>query len=79
VRWSPNERFENHHRKAFGLLRRVSSGLQGAVVGQDDTYEEAVEDVKSAIAFHTGTFGRSVWETGEVVLEAFVAEARIPA
>ena len=37
-------------------------GLQGAVVGQGETYEEAVSDVKSAITFHVETFGSSVWE-----------------
>ena len=32
-------------------------GLKGVVVGQGDTYEEALSDVKSAIAFHIETFG----------------------
>jgi len=31
-------------------------GLKGVVVGEGDTYEEALEDVKSAIRFHTETF-----------------------
>ena len=52
-------------------------GLRGAVVGQGETYEEAMTDVKSAIAFHAETFGTSVWETDDMVLEAFVAEARV--
>ena len=52
-------------------------GLQGAVVGQGDTYEDAVADVKSAIAFHAETFGASVWENDDAVLEAFVAETRV--
>lgn len=54
-------------------------GLQGAVVGQGDTYEDAVADVKSAIAFHAETFGPTVFDTGDIVLEAFVAETRIAA
>lgn len=33
-------------------------GLKGVVVGQGDTYEEALTDVKSAIAFHIDTFGK---------------------
>lgn len=33
-------------------------GLKGVVVGQGDTYEEALADVKSAIRFHIETFGR---------------------
>ena len=33
-------------------------GLKGVVVGQGDTNEEALTDVKSAIAFHIDTFGK---------------------
>ena len=33
-------------------------GLNGVVVGQGDTYEAALLDVKSAIRFHIETFGR---------------------
>jgi predicted RNase H-like HicB family nuclease len=33
-------------------------GLRGVVVGQGDTYEEALADVKSAIRFHIETFGQ---------------------
>ncbi len=32
-------------------------GLNGIVVGDGDTYEEALADVKSAIQFHIETFG----------------------
>jgi len=32
-------------------------GLKGVVVGEGDTYEEALADVKSAIRFHIETFG----------------------
>jgi predicted RNase H-like HicB family nuclease len=32
-------------------------GIKGVVVGQGDTYEAAVADVKSAIQFHLETFG----------------------
>lgn len=31
-------------------------GFKGVVVGQGDTYEEALADVKSAIKFHIETF-----------------------
>ncbi|MEZ4526926.1 MAG: type II toxin-antitoxin system HicB family antitoxin [Desulfobacterales bacterium] len=34
-------------------------GLKGVVVGQGDTYEEALSDVKSAIRFHIETFGNN--------------------
>jgi len=36
-------------------------GLKGVVVGQGDTYEEALSDVKSAIRFHIETFGKEVF------------------
>lgn len=52
-------------------------GLQGVVVGEGDTYEEALADVKSAIQFHVETFGLGVLETETPVLEAFVAEAGV--
>ena len=32
-------------------------GLKGIVIGQDETYEEALADVKSAIKFHVESFG----------------------
>ncbi len=32
-------------------------GLKGVVVAQGDTYEEALADARSAIAFHIETFG----------------------
>lgn len=35
-------------------------GIAGVVVGEGDTYEEALADVKSVIAFHIETFGLSV-------------------
>lgn len=49
-------------------------GLRGIVVGQGDTYEDAVADVKSAIKFHIETFGKEVVELEPSVLEAFVTE-----
>jgi predicted RNase H-like HicB family nuclease len=51
-------------------------GLKG-VVGEGNTYEEALTDVKSAIAFHIETFGVDVFEDESSVLEVFIAEARI--
>lgn len=52
-------------------------GLKGVVVGEGDTYEEALADVKSAIRFHVKTFGSEVLETEPPILEAFVAEAGV--
>ena len=44
--------------------------LKGVVVGEGDTYEEALADVKSAIKFHIETFGKEAFETEEEELEA---------
>jgi len=54
-------------------------GLKGVVVGEGDSYEQALADVKSAIRFHVETFGAGVLEDDEdsPVLEAFVAEADV--
>ena len=52
-------------------------GIQGVVVGEGDTYEDALNDVRSAIAFHVETFGESVLEGDSSILEAFVAEAMV--
>jgi predicted RNase H-like HicB family nuclease len=54
-------------------------GLKGVVVGEGDTYEEALADVKSAIDFHIETFGEEVLEDDSPVLEAFVAEMGVTA
>ena len=35
-------------------------GLKGVVVGQGDSYEDALSDVKSAIRFHVESFGKAV-------------------
>ena len=32
-------------------------GLKGIVIGEGNTYEEALIDIKSAIKFHIETFG----------------------
>jgi predicted RNase H-like HicB family nuclease len=50
-------------------------GVRGAVVGQGESYEAALADVRSAIAFHLKTFGAAALEPDSPVLEAFVAEA----
>jgi|GraSoiStandDraft_27_1057306.scaffolds.fasta_scaffold321690_2 predicted RNase H-like HicB family nuclease len=52
-------------------------GLKGVVVGEGETYEEALADVKSAIRFHIKTFGKGVLEVDSPVLDAFVAEAEV--
>jgi len=54
-------------------------GLKGVVVGQGDTYEEALADVESAINFHIETFGADAFESDSPVLDAFIAESRLAA
>ena len=48
-------------------------GLKGVVVGEGDTYEEPLADIKSAIKFHIETFGEDAFETEEII-ETFIAE-----
>ena len=47
------------HRDGYVAYPR---GVKGIVVGQGDTYQQALEDVQSAIRFHVQTFGREVQE-----------------
>jgi len=54
-------------------------GVKGIVVGQGETYEEALSDVKSAIRFHIETFGEEVLDIDPPILEAFIAEAGVDA
>lgn len=51
-------------------------GLKGVVVGEGDTYEEALADVKSAIKFYMETFAMEIFETEEII-ETFVAEVAV--
>jgi len=52
-------------------------GIEGVVVGEGDTFEEAVADLKSAIRFHIESFGAEVVETDSPVLEAFITEVYV--
>lgn len=54
-------------------------GLKGVVIGQGETYDEALADINSAIRFHIETFGDEAFENDSPVLEAFVAETRLAA
>jgi len=55
-------------------------GLKGVVVAQGDTYEAALDDARSAVAFHVETFGPGVLEDEDgPVLEVFVAEMGLAA
>ncbi len=37
-------------------------GMKGVVVGEGDTYEDALANAKSAIQFHIDTFGEEVYK-----------------
>ncbi|MDA2919496.1 type II toxin-antitoxin system HicB family antitoxin [Desulfobacterota bacterium AH_259_B03_O07] len=52
-------------------------GMKGIVVGEGDTYDEALADVNSAIRFHIETFGKEVIEVESPVLDVFVDETGV--
>ena len=52
-------------------------GVKGVVVGEGETYEEALADAKSAVQFHIETFGADIFLDETPVIEAFIAEAGI--
>lgn len=49
-------------------------GPGGVVVGEGDSHQEALDDVKSAISFYVESFGDQVLLAEPVVLETFAAE-----
>jgi len=52
-------------------------GMKGVVVGEGDSYDEALADVTSAIRAHIEQFGpRSLTADGPA-LEVFIAEAEV--
>ena len=51
-------------------------GLKGIVVGEGETSEEAIADVKSAIKFHIETFGEGNLEI-EDIIEASIVEVSV--
>ena len=53
-------------------------GLNGVVVGQGDTGEQALADVTSAIQFHIESFGPAALEQQSSVLDAYVTDADVP-
>ena len=52
-------------------------GLKGVVVGQGDTYDEALANVKSAIRFHIDTFGAEALEMESPILDAFLVSEQV--
>ena len=54
-------------------------GIDGVVVGEGDSYDEALADVKSALAVYVETFGVAGLEASRDVLDVFVSETAIGA
>jgi predicted RNase H-like HicB family nuclease len=52
-------------RKSDGFLA-YPLGLRGVVMGQGDSYEEALADAKSAAQFHIETFDAEAMPLGEM-------------
>ena len=47
-------------------------GIEGVVIGEGESYQEVLEDAKSALRFHIETFGVEVLDTEYSVLEAYI-------
>jgi predicted RNase H-like HicB family nuclease len=78
--------FENTMRQVKIIVEKHADGyvaypvgMKGAIIGQGDAYEEALSDVKSAIAFHLETFGKDAFDADEPVLDVFIAETAVAA
>lgn len=52
-------------------------GLAGVVVGQGDTYDSALVNVKSAIEFHIESFGSEAFEDESEIISAIVTDAEL--
>jgi hypothetical protein len=50
-------------------------GIEGVVVGEGDTYADALADVQSVIKFPIEIFGKETLIEQSPVLEAYLAEA----
>lgn len=52
-------------------------GLRGVIVSDGETFEEALDNVKGAIAFHIETFGPDILGEPVAVEDIFLAEAEV--
>jgi hypothetical protein len=63
-----DEKPQNCCRKHLDVYVAYSPGLKGLVIGEEDAYDAALADVKSAIQFHLETLGPgaldpdSIWD-----------------
>ncbi len=53
-------------------------GMKGVVVGQGNSFDDALADVRSAIQFHIETFGADAFADEEVE-EAFLVDLEVTA
>jgi hypothetical protein len=60
-----------------GRRRRRLVGIKDVVVGEGDSFDEALRDVQSALRFHIETFGTDALEPEDPILDAFIGEAAI--
>jgi predicted RNase H-like HicB family nuclease len=77
----PVEQIEHPHRVKV-VIEHVEDGyiayplgMKGVVIGQGDTYQEALADVTSAIRAHVEEFGTDCIYDANLASEAFIAEA----
>lgn len=52
-------------------------GMNGVVVGEGNTVDEALKDVRSALQFHIETFGADAF--GSPVQDVLLADVTVPA
>ena len=52
--------------------------IAGCVVGQGDSADVAVKDLRSAIRFHIETFGKDAFQDDSFVLHAFITKIDVP-
>ena len=76
-KFDPNQQYKIIVEKHFDGYVAYPLGFKGVVVGEGETYEEALADVKSAISFHINTFGKDAFDIDPPILEAFVAETGV--
>ncbi len=52
-------------------------GLKGGIIGEGDTYEEALTDVKSAIRTYIETFGPDIFDSELPLQDTFLVEVEV--
>ena len=50
---------------------------QRQTIGEGDTYEESLDNIKSALRSHIETFDPDIFDTNSQVLEVFAAETEV--